>query len=333
MTFRTGVVGISGPSSSGKTTLARLLQRIFSKAEESLRTFIIHEDDFYFPDDQIPYTTTASGKTVQDWDTIDAIDIKFLSSTLSYVRERGRLPPRLKSVQDLNEKTDSGVDEETILQLQKEVASRVRSLLQQQQHADPGSEGTVSQVKRTVAFLEGFLLYSPPTSENKDHTLRPVHENIDVHLFLPAPYDTVKSRRENRPGYVTNGPAPEPTSLPQKSSESNDGAYGEIDLEGEDDRPPQNFWTDPPGYVDDIVWPRYVQDHAWLLLPKGDSQQGNILSMDCQELLKKVGQGVNLRTDAGVSVAPGQGTKPMVETLKWAVEEVMKYLEAAQQRQ
>jgi nicotinamide/nicotinate riboside kinase len=110
-------------------------------------------------------------------------------------------------------------------------------------------------------------------------------------------------------------------------------AHGEIDLEGEDDRPPQNFWTDPPGYVDDIVWPRYVQDHAWLLLPEGDSRKGNVQSTDRQELLKRVGQGINLRTDAGVSVAPGQGTKPMVDTLKWAVEEVVKYLEAAQQGQ
>jgi nicotinamide/nicotinate riboside kinase len=49
------VIGISGPSSSGKTTLARLLQRIFNgakSASENLNTFIIHEDDFYFPDDK-----------------------------------------------------------------------------------------------------------------------------------------------------------------------------------------------------------------------------------------------------------------------------------------
>lgn len=57
------VVGISGPSSSGKTTLARLLQRIFcgvdmqpssgtGTAKNKLNTFIIHEDDFYYPDDQ-----------------------------------------------------------------------------------------------------------------------------------------------------------------------------------------------------------------------------------------------------------------------------------------
>lgn len=52
------VIGISGPSSSGKTTLARLLQRIFNgvalgpQTPSNLHTFIIHEDDFYYPDDQ-----------------------------------------------------------------------------------------------------------------------------------------------------------------------------------------------------------------------------------------------------------------------------------------
>lgn len=35
------IVGISGPSSSGKTTLARLLRDVFPN------TFILHEDDFY----------------------------------------------------------------------------------------------------------------------------------------------------------------------------------------------------------------------------------------------------------------------------------------------
>jgi nicotinamide/nicotinate riboside kinase len=62
------IIGISGPSSSGKTTLARLLQRIFcgvnlthgnanANANTHLNTFIIHEDDFYFPDDQyVPHS-------------------------------------------------------------------------------------------------------------------------------------------------------------------------------------------------------------------------------------------------------------------------------------
>jgi len=40
------VVGISGASSSGKTTLSRLLRDIFPN------TFILHEDDFYKPEEE-----------------------------------------------------------------------------------------------------------------------------------------------------------------------------------------------------------------------------------------------------------------------------------------
>jgi nicotinamide/nicotinate riboside kinase len=40
------IVGISGCSSSGKTTVARLLRDIFPNS------FILHEDDFYKPEDE-----------------------------------------------------------------------------------------------------------------------------------------------------------------------------------------------------------------------------------------------------------------------------------------
>lgn len=59
------IIGISGPSSSGKTTLALLLQSVFQNQDLSQcqnkgqsadtlqeKTFILHEDDFYLPDDQ-----------------------------------------------------------------------------------------------------------------------------------------------------------------------------------------------------------------------------------------------------------------------------------------
>jgi nicotinamide/nicotinate riboside kinase len=48
---KTIIVGLSGPSSSGKTTLARLLRMIFS-VDGHVRSFIIHEDDFYYPDNK-----------------------------------------------------------------------------------------------------------------------------------------------------------------------------------------------------------------------------------------------------------------------------------------
>lgn len=183
----------------------------------------------------------------------------------------------------------------------------------------------------TLAFLEGFLLYAPPEAEDKDHVLRPVHEKIDVRLFLPAPYDLVKTRRESRSGYVTSGPAPGPSASESTGDVDSDGrkedSQQEPSLEGEDYQPPQNFWVDPPGYVDDIVWPRYVEDHSWLLLPEEGVSRG-----ESEDWAKRVGQGVNVRGDAGVLVAPGKGQKPMVELLGWAVEEVMKYLETVDSR-
>ena len=46
---------------------------------------------------------------------------------------------------------------------------------------------------------------------------------------------------------------------------------------GNDGNEAQNFWVDPPGYVDDIVWPRYVGDHSWLIIPdhlvQGDGEE------------------------------------------------------------
>jgi nicotinamide/nicotinate riboside kinase len=51
------VVGISGASSSGKTTLARLLRDIFPN------TFILHEDDFYKPETE--YVIQITWRTIK----------------------------------------------------------------------------------------------------------------------------------------------------------------------------------------------------------------------------------------------------------------------------
>ncbi|PGG99145.1 nicotinamide riboside kinase [Blastomyces parvus] len=341
---QTIIVGISGPSSSGKTTLARLLRTVFTPEsklgsgagnaisgaienkeaeradrdrvgdEEDLKVFIVHEDDFYKPDDQIPVTTTSSGKRVQDWDAIDALDIRQLVSALSYVRSHGILPPRLKSKEDLNEVTDSGVAEDTIRRFQADVARRMEAIL--------STKSGNNSLPLSLAFLEGFLLYAPP--DDKQHPLRDVHDNIHVPLFLPATYSLLKERRESRTGYVTIGPAPTPKS--DEDSNNKDGstepsADGIGDIEGDEPMPHQNFWTDPPGYVDDIVWPRYITDHQWLLL----RDPGVERSQD--ELKEAVGEGEYIKEDAGVLVAPGKGGADMTELLEWGVREVLRVVE------
>jgi nicotinamide/nicotinate riboside kinase len=368
------IIGISGPSSSGKTTLARLLQRIFcgvnltpnASTNTSLNTFIIHEDDFYFPDDQydkyplpyslshlsnpiksnpilippqptnqqtnpsrIPTVTLPSGKQIQDWDTAAAIDIPFLSKALTYVRENGTLPPRLRSKEDQNDEGESGVPDGIVSELRDVVERSLSS--------------SCSSMGKTVAFLEGFLLFSPPDGsmgeiKEEQHILRPVHDTINLHLFLPAPYELVKARREGRSGYVTIGPAPDvsTTTTTADTNTTDTKAANEtadIDLEAEDDRPPQNFWTDPPGYVDDIVWPRYVEDHSWLLIADekgkesrsgGKSESGKV--DDLADLVTRVGDGRRVRRDVGVEVAPGCGEEGMEIVLRWAVKLILEYL-------
>ncbi|TPR03881.1 9, 12-octadecadienoate 8-hydroperoxide 8R-isomerase [Aspergillus niger] len=251
---KTTIVAISGPSSSGKTTLARLLQRIFSKltpqatnttTNTNLRTFIVHEDDFYHPDDKIPLIPHPRDPTtqIQNWDTLSALDIPFLSASLSYIHAHGHLPPRLRSKEDLNDVAESGVSEEVVSRMREVVRGRVPSYFLEDNTNSVSGDGV-----RTIVFLEGFLLFAPPKEEDPRHGLRDVQEKMD--------------------------------------------------------------------------------DHAWLLLPEGEegSAQTAWKDADTQELVRLVGQGVNLRLDTGVTVAPGQGKASMTDILEWAVEEVLKHI-------
>jgi nicotinamide/nicotinate riboside kinase len=73
-----------------------------------------------------------------------------------------------------------------------------------------------------------------------------VMEVLDVKIFLRGRYDVAKRRREGRSVYAT--------------------------LEG--------YWTDPPGYWDDIVWPNYVKAHKHLFV-NGDVEgelDGEVIS-------------------------------------------------------
>ncbi|KAF2017020.1 hypothetical protein BU24DRAFT_420043 [Aaosphaeria arxii CBS 175.79] len=207
------LVGISGPSSSGKTTLSRLLRDIFPK------TFILHLDDFYLTDAEIP---VRDG--IQDWDCIESLNLKDLREALSYIKEHGKSPPSLVSKEDQNSVGEHGVPEDVI----KELRSEVQHLVGEKNWDTP------------IAIVDGFLLFSEEMKE--------IREMFDARLFLRTSYDTAKRRREARSGYVT--------------------------LEG--------FWADPPGYVDQIVWPNYVKDHKFLF--NGEDVHADLDERVCQNL-------------------------------------------------
>lgn len=103
------IVGLSGCSSSGKTTLARLLRDIFPN------TFILHEDDFYRPEEESVYSPKLTDRFVLliflcrlpmkdgllDWDCAESLNIPDMEKALSHIRLQGTFPVRNFSVTDI----------------------------------------------------------------------------------------------------------------------------------------------------------------------------------------------------------------------------------------
>lgn len=111
---------------------------------------------------------------------------------------------------------------------------------------------------------------------------------IDIKLFLQVSRAKATQRREARDGYVT--------------------------LEG--------FWKDPPGYVDKIVWPNYVEAHKWMFVD-GDVEGGKL---DCDLLQQK-----GILAQQSATAEPGVDFD-FEETLVWTVGEVMRALESRHAR-
>lgn len=225
------LLGISGVSSSGKTTLARLLRDIFPRA------FVLHEDDFYKTDADIP---VRNG--VQDWDCSESINLPWFRDTLRYILEHGEPPRDFVSKEDKNSVGNVDVDRPLVEDLKWKASKWMFA------DAPP------------IAIIDGFLLYS--------EEMKAVRDLFDVKLFLRADYATMKARREARSGYVT--------------------------LEG--------FWKDPPGYVDDIVWPNYVKDHSFLF------QEGNVDGVLNDQVLEQL----------GIQAVPRDAQGNMTACLQWA---------------
>ncbi|KFZ11569.1 hypothetical protein V501_04691 [Pseudogymnoascus sp. VKM F-4519 (FW-2642)] len=267
------VVGLSGASSSGKTTLARLLRDIFPNS------FILHEDDFYREEKELP---TKNG--LLDWDCAEALSIPDIKSSLSHIQDHGTFPvgpshsklrsrpeptlnaaqPQFDSKEDRNDVGQCPVSDAAIAGLKGRVAVWTQ----------PGRPGhgilTSSESALRLCIFDGFLLYAPSMAEIQPH--------IDIKLFLRVGYEKAKARREARTGYAT--------------------------IEG--------WWADPPGYVDKIVWPNYVEDHAWMF------EDGNVEGKFKEDVLKETG--IHAQSQQGPDV-------DMETTLVWTVDVIMKTLE------
>ncbi|KAF7512018.1 hypothetical protein GJ744_002731 [Endocarpon pusillum] len=296
---KTLIVGLSGPSSSGKTTVARLLRSIFNipaSAEtnhHSVTLFILHQDDFYKTDAEIPIVTTPlTQRQLQDWDSAAALDLGLLERSLRFVATHGQLPPWGLASKEPEEDGNAGgaggaggasgsVSDADIERYRRQVVATVLNPtpLPASSSSFPPAGKSPRQaaalggggVEMRICVLDGFLLYADPGAQNNPSIPASITELLDLKLFLRSTEARTRARREARSGYVT--------------------------LEG--------FWRDPDGYVDEVVWPNYVREHAWIF-EGGDVDQGAVRA--------------EVRERCGIEVAPGMGERAVrVVGYGWAV--------------
>ncbi|UNI16098.1 ribosylnicotinamide kinase [Purpureocillium takamizusanense] len=156
---------------------------------------------------------------------------------LAYIRQHAEFPPTLDSKEDQNSVGKCPVPEATVAALKAKVSSALLQL-------PPPSPSSSTLPSSSSHPPPPPAPPSPQQQQQRPHprlclldgfllygpSMAALRSSFDVKLFLRASYARAKARREARDGYVT--------------------------LEG--------FWADPPGYVDAVVWPNYVEEHAWM---------------------------------------------------------------------
>ncbi|KAF9523474.1 P-loop containing nucleoside triphosphate hydrolase protein [Crepidotus variabilis] len=165
------LIGVGGPTCSGKTTIAKHLNRILPNS------VIIHQDDFAPPEEFIPIHPVHK---VQDWDTAEgAISWDRLIDFLRQVKMDGVLPNNHQSQDYLSKQKVIHVDEA----VQRKWAIEFKRL--EEENRVNGNEEIV------WGLVEGFLLYWHPELINL----------LDVRIMLRVPHDVLKKRRYKRHGY------------------------------------------------------------------------------------------------------------------------------------
>lgn len=264
----TFIISISGPTSSGKTTLARLLHQIFHNLtihthpshspqtpSLTITCTILHQDDFYLPESQVPlYPVRDLAKSEDDpdaylpqadWDCPEAIDFRALKRVLLRFRSRecdaDKSHARILKDEgvDAKEQTNSvGPELERVRGL---VVERCREMVRGVLAARLRNE--VPRIH--LLFIEGFLLYHPePEPEPANTTpdsLPTLTSLFDLKILLHTTLALALERRKKRQDYVT--------------------------LEG--------WFEDPPGYLENVVWPHYLQYHQHLFVD-GDVERGEL---------------------------------------------------------
>lgn len=164
------LLGISGPASTGKTTLANLLSAVFKPHI----TNILHGDDFCKDLKLIP---TRNGYI--DADGPDGVNFEAMAEMLDYIKKNGgKVPDEHKSWQ-----YDVYPDQE----------ARALRMVSENTTARPKETVTNKFHERrfSIIIIKGFLLYNIPA----------VRQRLNCKLFVRLDHKEARHRRMTRPLY------------------------------------------------------------------------------------------------------------------------------------
>lgn len=228
-----------------------------------------------------------------DWDSPKSLAIEDMAEALKHIQSDGSFPVSLR--RKFSHRSGHGVPASDMTpgtSLTTPAQPTVNSKEDQNSVGpSPVSEGKVAEMK---AKVQEWLEPGSPGHAILGGTglrlclldgfllycaeMEAVMKVIDIKLFLLVSRAKATHRREARDGYVT--------------------------LEG--------FWKDPPGYVDKIVWPNYVEAHRWLF------ENGDVESQLDENTIAKTG--IKAQTGKGLDV-------DLDTTLEWSVNTIIAELE------
>ncbi|KAL6944364.1 hypothetical protein ACO0RG_001100 [Hanseniaspora osmophila] len=166
---QTVIVGLSGASSSGKTTLAKLITQLLPPEN----VILIHEDDFFKHDDEVPIDEKYG---IANWDCPEALDLASFDEELKLIKLNGTAAISKELIHNNN------VDSIDKFELDQTLLEKIK-------------QGFANMIPASckIIIVDGFMMY-------QDDVLR---SKFDVKLLVRAPYATLKKRRAARPGYQT----------------------------------------------------------------------------------------------------------------------------------
>jgi uridine kinase len=282
-------VGISGPPSSGKSTLAFLLNSIFNPNPNPSTSHIINQDSYFLPKPSIPHSSFLSFNTPENINFLarsvedDKIGL-YTYEKIDGKGEKGRW--RISGpdtdcaasldftslVQDVESAKCSEFVSEIRAQV-KDIEDDPSTLLQK--HAS-----LISEMRELVrsrlrhnrfCFVEGFLLFTQPrvskttAMSELEFQREKLMGLLDVKLFLPTDKEEAKKRRFKRKAYI-------------------DVEKGGLRVSGQ-------MWK-CEGYFEEVAWGNYGRGCGWVL--KGEGK------------------------DSGICVRPGE-VLGIEETVRWGV--------------